>query len=776
MVAGARVVEEGDEYVFFEHQPCPKFRIAIPLLRPWLAASYDKQQVANAAWKERIEALAAVLHLDHDQACTDTSRLFFLPRRPADGPPPETAVLEGEPCDLFSLPSAPRQECAKPAGSGEARSRKRQASPDGGLTFTDQETGEVLDLRAWARKHAGQFEIVDALRARRPDVFTGKVAESTKHHLRCVNEEVHTQAGVDAATFVVNASESTSRGFVHHCRHAHCDGRDRLLFLHQMLQQGWLRVADLTDAAFLAEDVPTRPLIRFVGGEIAAIVDQAEHALIEAELAVYQRGAFLVRPGLVSVSIAQGREVSAQRIIEVREHALVEAMTVAADWEKFDARSECWVRIDAPIKVAATYQQRIGHWRTPILTGIVNAPTLRADGSILTQPGYDGATGLLLDTRGEAFPPIPEQPSYTEAVQAMAVLDTLVDTFPFVDKPSRAVALSAIFTACIRRSLPTAPMHAFTAPTAGSGKSMLVDLASVIAFGREAGVIAQGKTEEELEKRLGALLLAGDQVIAIDNCEAPLGGEFLCSMLTQTVVRPRILGRSEAPELPANAMVTATGNNLVLVGDMTRRAVLCQLDPKEERPELRTFDTDPIAAVKANRGRYLIAALTVLRAYHVAKRPNAPAPLGSFVAWSNWVRGALIWVGQADPVETIEEARDLDPKLDMLVAVLTQWSKVVENTDVSVRDLIEAATKQRSSSLGAFQHVKPEFLYPDFREALLAVAGDGGAVNSRRLGKWLAAHQNRVVQGAKIVRLGLSAGIMQWRLEGKIKEATHAAP
>ncbi|WP_198384965.1 hypothetical protein [Roseomonas sp. KE2513] len=304
---------------------------------------------------------------------------------------------------------------------------------------------------------------------------------------------------------------------------------------------------------------------------------------------------------------------------------------------------------------------------------------------------------------------------------------------------------------------------------------MLVDLASVIASGREAGVIAQGKTEEELEKRLGALLLAGDQVIAIDNCEAPLGGEFLCSMLTQTVVRPRILGRSEAPELPANAMVTATGNNLVLVGDMTRRAVLCQLDPKEERPELRTFDTNPIAAVKADRARYLVAALTVLRAYHVAQRPNAPNPLGSFADWGNWVRGALIWVGQADPVDTIEEARDLDPKLDMLVAVLTQWSKVVGGADVSVRDLIEAATAQRSTSLGAFQHSKPEFLHPDFREALLAVAGDGGAVNSRRLGKWLASHQNRVVQGVRIMRLGLSAGIMQWRLEGKTEETAHAS-
>ena len=37
-----------------------------------------------------------------------------------------------------------------------------------------------------------------------------------------------------------------------HCRHAHCDGKDRLFFLERMLEQGWLTIADLTDPEFLA--------------------------------------------------------------------------------------------------------------------------------------------------------------------------------------------------------------------------------------------------------------------------------------------------------------------------------------------------------------------------------------------------------------------------------------------------------------------------------------------------------------------------------------------
>ncbi|WP_431266971.1 hypothetical protein [Dankookia sp. P2] len=326
--------------------------------------------------------------------------------------------------------------------------------------------------------------------------------------------------------------------------------------------------------------------------------------------------------------------------------------------------------------------------------------------------------------------------------------------------------LSGILTASIRRSLPTAPMHAFSAPTAGSGKSMLVDLISLIASGREVGVISQGKTEEELEKRLGALLLAGDQVIGIDNCEAPLGGEFLCSMLTQQLVRARILGASKAPELPTNAFVTATGNNLVLVGDLTRRAVLSRLDPKQERPELLQFKTKPIDLVKTDRGRYLVAALTILRAYHMAGRPRQADPLGSFEDWSNWVRGALLWLGCADPVDTIEGSRDMDPKLDALTAVVTQWNVAIGEDSVTARDVITRATEQRIMiGQGSHGFSRAEYVHPDFREALLAVAGEGGTINSKRLGKWLSGNQDRILQDLRLVRGGYSAGIMRWRLE-----------
>lgn len=772
----ARVVEETAEHAVFGHAPCPKFRVAIPVLRPWSAAAYADWRAAGAAWKERIGALAAALGLRHDQACTDTSRLFYLPRRPLDGPPAETAVLDGDLCDLFALPRAARSDGQR---SGGARRAKRRAGTGGDdLAYTDPDAGEVLDLRAWARGFAARFEIAEALRARSPGLLLGKALDGGRQHVRCANEDAHTQAGEDRATFVVDASESgNGGGFVHHCRHAHCDGRDRLFFLRRMLEQRWLRPADLEDPRFLSGEGAQRPRIRFVAGKLPAVVAEAEQALLRAGLGLYQRGTFLVRPGRVTATVSRERRTSALRILEVEEHALAEAMTEAAAWEKYDGRSRAWVAIDAPLKAATTYRQRVGRWRLPVLSAIVSGPTLRADGSILARPGYDPSTGLLFDLCGERFPPIPDRPDREVGRAALSVLLALVETFPFVGEADRAVALSGILTGCVRRSLRTAPLHAFTAPAAGSGKSMLVDLGSVIATGREAGVIAQGRTEEEFEKRLGALLLAGDQVVAVDNCEAPLGGEFLCQMLTQPIVRARILGRSEAPELPANACVTATGNNLTLIGDLTRRAVLCRLDAGQERPELRRFPSNPVQVARADRGRYLAAALTALRAYHVAGRPQQPDALGSFEEWSGWVRGALIWLGQADPVATMVEARELDPKLDALVAVTAQWSTVIGGGTVSVRDVIDHATKQRILR-GAPQGMaaQPGYAHADFREALLTVAGEGGAVNSRRLGKWLASNQDRIVHGRRLVRQGLSGGILQWRLEQAGEGDAHATP
>lgn len=246
---GATIDREQGEFIYLRHQPCPKFRVVLPLHCPWRAADHASQDAANAVWKERIEALAAALGLSHDQSCTDTSRLFYLPRRPADGPPAETAIIEGGMCDIFAL-AAPEIPLSAAAAGTAGGTRARAESLDD-QEFGDPATGEVIDLRRWARERGEKFLIAAALRARRPAALTGRVADRVKVHIRCPNEAAHTEPGQDGATFVTDAGQASNKGFVIHCRHGHCDGKDRLFFVRRMLCEGWLSIGDLTDPAFL---------------------------------------------------------------------------------------------------------------------------------------------------------------------------------------------------------------------------------------------------------------------------------------------------------------------------------------------------------------------------------------------------------------------------------------------------------------------------------------------------------------------------------------------
>jgi hypothetical protein len=402
-----------------------------------------------------------------------------------------------------------------------------------------------------------------------------------------------------------------------------------------------------------------RPTIRIEGGALAEEVDQVEQALIAADLDYFQMGGRIVRTGDMPRAKVGLTGASHSRIFDVSEAELVETFTTVAEWVKPLKSGD--VKVNCPPLIADTYMARKGKWRLPPLVGLTDVPTIRRDGSMLEDPGYDESTGLLFKPSGTKVPAVPKSPTKADALAALDVLKTPLAGFPFVAETDRSVALSILMTSTCRTALGNAPMHAVSAPTAGSGKSTIIDLACILRTGRVAATIAQGKTEEELEKRLGSMLLEGDGFVAIDNCESPLGGEFLCQALTQSTLKVRPLGKSTVIEVPTAAVMTATGNNLIVVGDMNRRTLLCQLDPGVERPELRQFSFDPVEVVLAQRGAMVAAALTILRAYHVAGRPHQVSPLGSFADWSNWVLSALIWLGCDDPCDTMEKVRKAYP-------------------------------------------------------------------------------------------------------------------
>ena len=335
------------------------------------------------------------------------------------------------------------------------------------------------------------------------------------------------------------------------------------------------------------------PLIRIAAGKLSDIATNAEAFLIDAEVLFYQRAGLLVRPVPDTVAAAGGRKAKTASLKPISEIYMRDQLCRQIKWQRYRHREQKWVDTDPPSEVAATILDRAGEWRFPNIDGVVTTPTLRPDGTILYEPGYDRATQLLL-FEPPKLPPIAEKPSRDDALQALALLDELLGEFPFVDQQaSRSVALSALITPVVRGAFPVSPAHVARAPTAGSGKSYLFDTASAIV-GQPCHVIAAGKTEEETEKRLAACLLAGYPLTNIDNVNGELGGDFLCQVTERPLVSPRVLGRSEQPQIPNRMTIFATGNNIRLKGDMVRRALICSLDARIERPELRTFKNKPV--------------------------------------------------------------------------------------------------------------------------------------------------------------------------------------
>jgi hypothetical protein len=509
-----------------------------------------------------------------------------------------------------------------------------------------------------------------------------------------------------------------------------------------------------------SSDRPARREIKLVGDYLPTAVDEAEKALIEQGVDIFQRGSSIVRPAAARVLIRGGAEIDGEQLFQVQPNEMREHMTSAAIFLRWDARNEEFKPINCPEDVARAYLERRGRWHLLYLKGIITAPTLRADGPLVDRPGYDDATGLLfLPASGADFPAIPDMPTREDALAALKILKDLLGTFPFETNADLSVALSAILTAVIRPTLKTAPMHVFSAPRRGSGKGKLADIAAVIATGREASAIVQGRTEEETEKRLVAMLLSGDAVILLDNCTLPLEGDFLNAMLTAATVKPRILGKSEAPKLPANVTMLATGNNLTAKGDMTRRVLRCTIDPKMEYPEHRDFMNEPVADAKRDRLQYLAAALTILRAYIVAGRPKMSVPLGSFEQW-NMVRDTLIWLDEADPCDTKEAVEADDLEKDQLAAVLQGWHDLIGTDRVSTKELIE-----RASAGATFESGKPHSGLLDALGAVAPATKGDAAISPDRLGKYLSRNVKVVVGDKRLMQDGTRARGKLWRLE-----------
>jgi hypothetical protein len=327
-----------------------------------------------------------------------------------------------------------------------------------------------------------------------------------------------------------------------------------------------------------------------------------------------------------------------------------------------------------------------GHWpNLRHLEAVVEAPTLRPDGTVLDVPGWDEETGLLYEPNA-TYPPIPSTPSKADAEQAARELLALVTDFPFFQGPEKgdvhkAAWLCACLTALARAAVHgCCPLFLFDANTPGVGKSMLVDIIARIACGRDASRTTCPESDEEMRKRITSIAIAGDRMMLLDNINGPLGSAALDAALTGTVWSDRILGKSRmAAEMPLHCLWFATGNNVELRGDIPRRVVPIRLESAEEHPEERSGFQYPrlLEHVAAERPRLVVAGLTILRAYVAAgKPPQKLSAFGSYESWSDTIRAPVVWVLGQDPLATRELMCVTDARRTALAGLVHGWAEL----------------------------------------------------------------------------------------------------
>jgi putative DNA primase/helicase len=394
-----------------------------------------------------------------------------------------------------------------------------------------------------------------------------------------------------------------------------------------------------------------------------------------------------------------------------------------------------WVRRKPPRQFVADYLvQMRSKYRARLLTGISRVPRIDDDGQVHFEAGYDAKTGLYHD-QTPAFS-LPPAPTHADALKALDTLLAPFQHYKFEDAAAgRALLLGMLFTAIKRPFLPTAPMFAVRASMPGVGKGLLVRATAQLAYNSLPVIATWGHSDEEFAKRLDALLIQSPAMISIDNANSRLlQGDTLEAILSEGVADVRPLGRSETVRVRNCSLIVATGNNLVVTGDMARRTLVIDLLPKSAAPERDIYPFNPAEIVQQQRTALLQAAFTIMRAYRLAKPVQTLPGIGSFELWARWVRDLIEWLFGYDISEGFQQNKEEDPRRQDDAALLAALHTIYGATTFKSSDVHTIYSDVANSK----RHIYAPTPTPEQAALHSAIESAIGSkdITAKRIGQW----------------------------------------
>jgi hypothetical protein len=379
------------------------------------------------------------------------------------------------------------------------------------------------------------------------------------------------------------------------------------------------------------------------------------------------------------------------------------------------------------------------HWpKVRPLAGIIGAPVMRPDGTVLQEHGYDDATRLYY-APVRPVDQVPHLPTKTDVDRARSfLLDYVLADFPWGDGGSRANFVSLLMTPVLRpfiRGL--APLGAVSASAPGSGKTLLTEIPAKL-FGSTSRPWVQD--DAELRKSITATLkTSSDPVVVFDNI-----GEFdaidqptLAKLITSDTWSDRELGSSNQIGVPNDRLWMATGNNISFGGDMPSRTVLVVLDPRVPNPDLRTGFTIPDLFEwledSDNLATLLYHLLVLARAWVVAGAPTSDRSMRNFRRWARSMAGFTEWLGVPGFLGNADALAEHDEEGATWHAFLSTWRERFGTQPKTCLELLKSA-ETAWSGFGPAE---------DPWDGTFLTKRDGSKPSARGLGKMLSGKAGR---------------------------------
>lgn len=327
--------------------------------------------------------------------------------------------------------------------------------------------------------------------------------------------------------------------------------------------------------------------------------------------------------------------------------------------------------IDCPQELARRLVESIDLPGIQTIKAVVDGPAIVEGGRIIDECGYDEPSGIYVKTVPEQWKSIVEKPTRQDAVQAVELLLGVVTENSFEHEAGPLGWVAMILTAVGSQLMMGRPKPAFalTAHAPNSGKSTLIELASIIALGDRIST-RELKNDTELGKDIVTAMRKSSRWLAMDNLQEShlLRSPLLAEILTSGKHAGRILGENSEVSGDVPFIVTLTCNNMSYTTEMARRVLTIQL---KRRPDGHAFTVkDPLESILSRRMELLGAAMTVLRWAQIAKVSELE-PISSYACWCRSIRDPLVALGFPDVGRLVDFSKSLDDDREQLREIVS---------------------------------------------------------------------------------------------------------